>query len=154
MYTEQKQEYNRRRYAEKKEEIRVKVINYYLKNRDEINARKREKRACGLLKEYRGGSKYIPKTRGPRMPAVNFKLKVLTHYGSVCVCCQESNMKLMTLDHKDGDGHKYRTGKTRRKGVSLYSFLIKENFPQNMQVLCFNCNIGRANNKGICPHKD
>jgi hypothetical protein len=32
--------------------------------------------------------------------------------------------------------------------------IIRENYPPEYQVLCFNCNCGRALNGGRCPHED
>ena len=34
----------------------------------------------------------------------------------------------------------------------IYIWLKNNNFPEGFQVLCFNCNCGKARNKGICPH--
>jgi hypothetical protein len=39
-------------------------------------------------------------------------------------------------------------------GNSFYMWLIRRGFPVGFQVLCFNCNIGRSMNGGICPHKE
>ena len=36
---------------------------------------------------------------------------------------------------------------------SIYSWLIRNNYPEGFQVLCYNCNLGKAHNNGICPHK-
>lgn len=31
--------------------------------------------------------------------------------------------------------------------------MASKKFPQGYQTLCFNCNSGKAINKGTCPHK-
>ncbi len=80
-------------------------------------------------------------------------LKVLTHYGGnppKCACCGEVTIKFLTIDHINGGGRVHR-GKIR--GNRVYHWLIKNNFPEGFQVLCYNCNCGRARNGGICPHK-
>lgn len=79
----------------------------------------------------------------------------LTHYGgnpSKCACCGETINEFLTIDHIDNNGYKHR--KKIGSGIGFFYWLIKNNFPENFQVLCFNCNCGRAKTKDkICPHK-
>jgi len=81
------------------------------------------------------------------------KLAAFNAYGgAVCVCCGEINSKFLTIDHINGC-----TPAERRKqglGSRLYHWLKKQGYPEGYQVLCFNCNLGRARNQGICPHKE
>lgn len=83
------------------------------------------------------------------------KKEVMMHYGSRCVCCPEDNLMLLTIDHIENDGHTFKgkKGKLRLKGTGLYLYLKKKKYPKNVQILCFNCNIGRQNNGGVCPHQ-
>jgi len=69
-----------------------------------------------------------------------------------CACCGESNMKFLTIDHMIGKGIDQR--KEGIYGVTLITWLIKNDFPPGFQVLCFNCNCGKNVNHGVCPHKD
>lgn len=70
-----------------------------------------------------------------------------------CECCGESQILFLSLDHKNNDGNKHR--KTLRAGgTTLYAWLKKNNYPAIFQVLCHNCNMGKAQNAGVCPHKD
>jgi hypothetical protein len=39
-------------------------------------------------------------------------------------------------------------------GASFYWFLLRNNFPENYQILCWNCNHAKYINKGTCPHKE
>jgi hypothetical protein len=32
--------------------------------------------------------------------------------------------------------------------------IIKNNFPPEFQILCFNCNLGRSRSGGVCPHEN
>lgn len=84
------------------------------------------------------------------------KWAVIIHYGRVCSCCKESQIAFLTLDHINGGGNKHRKEVTGSKagGTTFYAWIIKENFPEGYQVLCWNCNAGREVNRGICPHKD
>lgn len=71
--------------------------------------------------------------------------------GYVCACCGETEKMFMSLDHINNDGAVHR--KAGLRGKQLHAWIIRNNFPPVFQVLCFNCNCGRAVNNGICPHK-
>lgn len=50
------------------------------------------------------------------------------------------------------DGNRFR----RLNGndtISLCRWIINNDYPNDIQVLCFNCNWGKHLNGGICPHK-
>lgn len=74
--------------------------------------------------------------------------------GYTCVCCNETEKKFLTLDHKNNDGAKHRKEIGYRGGYAFYLWIIRNNFPPMFQVLCFNCNHGRQLNGGVCPHKE
>lgn len=79
------------------------------------------------------------------------KRTVFDHYGSVCGCCGEAEIVFLALDHINNDGASQR--KTDNKaGSLLYEFILKNGFPDDLQLLCHNCNLGRHINGGICPH--
>lgn len=78
---------------------------------------------------------------------------VLNHYGAVCVCCGETDERFLTIDHINNDGYKLRGTKQDCTGPSWYARIIKRGFPSDLQVLCFNCNLGKNRCGGICPHK-
>jgi hypothetical protein len=70
------------------------------------------------------------------------KLKVIAAYGGGCASCGEKDPRVLNVDHVENDG-KNHVGSTGRRitGNSLYSYLIKENFPAHrFQILCANCN--------------
>lgn len=75
---------------------------------------------------------------------------VVNHYGARCVCCGEENPGFLTIDHKNGGGIKMR--KVHGVGLEFYRWIIRNDFPDFLQVLCYNCNCGRELNGGICPH--
>lgn len=72
--------------------------------------------------------------------------------GYQCACCGETEPRFMTLDHVNNDGKKQR--KIHGTGMSMYQWLKKNNYPKGLQVLCMNCNFGKALNGGICPHQE
>lgn len=79
---------------------------------------------------------------------------VMEAYGnSTCACCGETNDKFLTLDHINGGGNKHRR-EIAMGGKTYWNWFIKNNFPPGFQVLCWNCNLGKRVNNGICPHED
>jgi hypothetical protein len=78
------------------------------------------------------------------------KNQVLDAYGARCTCCGESNRGFLSVDHVNGGGRVHR--KTVGGGTMVYLDIIKREFPAEFQLLCFNCNLGRELNGGVCPH--
>lgn len=81
--------------------------------------------------------------------------RVLDAYGNQCACCGESNELFLTIDHKNDDGYKLRQRNKMSYPITSgnwYSQIIKAGFPDDLQILCWNCNCGRYRNKGVCPH--
>jgi hypothetical protein len=68
---------------------------------------------------------------------------VMVHYSGseqpFCKQCGYSDIRALQLDHINNDGYI-----NRRKGIkaghAFYSWLIKNGFPDTVQVLCANCN--------------
>lgn len=77
---------------------------------------------------------------------------VFNHYGNSCACCGEKEEKFLTIDHINNDGNIHR--KTIGGGFGIRRYIILNNFPKTFQILCMNCNFGKQQNKGICPHKN
>ena len=69
--------------------------------------------------------------------------------GPVCACCGETENKFLTIDHVNGGGNKHRD----EIRTNIIDWLYRNGFPPGFQILCYNCNIGRERNGGICPHK-
>lgn len=75
------------------------------------------------------------------------KEELITGYGGRCSCCHESRFEFLTLDHVNNDGKAERS----LRGRQIYQRLIRENFPDGYQILCYNCNCAKGI-YGICPH--
>lgn len=85
---------------------------------------------------------------------IRLKKEVLSHYGGPkCVCCGETGIEFLTFDHiaQDGNAHRKVIG---QKGRRIYLWLKENNYPPGFQILCYNCNIARHWNNGICPHQN
>jgi len=70
--------------------------------------------------------------------------------GFRCACCGEDEEMFLSLDHINNDGAAHRKTMDRRK---IYKWLARNGFPKTFQVLCMNCNHGKARNGGVCPHQ-
>lgn len=81
-----------------------------------------------------------------------FKRRVFEHYGAVCACCGEDDPRFLSIDHVYGGGGKHRRA-IRGQG-SMYEWAVKNGFPDTLQLLCFNCNMGKQWNGGVCPHEE
>lgn len=68
------------------------------------------------------------------------KKKVLDKYGEKCNCCGESNFMFLTIDHINNDGNIDRFNSSV-SSIGFYSKLLRENIREDLQVLCFNCNL-------------
>lgn len=80
------------------------------------------------------------------------RLKILIHYSGdppKCMCCGEKHVEFLSIDHINGDGARHRQ---KLGGSSFYEWIVKNNFPLGLQILCYNCNCAKGF-LGYCPHK-
>lgn len=81
----------------------------------------------------------------------NLKQAAFAAYGgAACVCCAESLLECLTLDHIDGTGAAERA--TDPKARNLYTWLRQRGYPPGFRVFCFNCNLA-THFLGYCPHQ-
>lgn len=84
------------------------------------------------------------------------KQEVIDAYGGKCACCGESAFEFLTVDHKHNDGAQHRYEHFQKSGRMLfggamYMQIIRDNFPEMFQILCWNCNLAKSL-FGECPH--
>ena len=92
-------------------------------------------------------------TKGKRQRR-NLRKRLFDVYGEVCSCCGETNKRFLTFDHKLNNGSFERKMVGGDKSLKIWRNALRNPDPNKYQILCFNCNCGRAINGGICPHKD
>lgn len=131
------------RYARHADANRQEAIARYWEDPDTVRAKRH--------KVNRTPEEYARHTERVKKRAYQIREAVFGAYGGfVCACCNERNPMFLTIDHIEGCG-----GAERRKqglGHSFYGWLRRHGFPPGFQVLCYNCNLGRAKNGGVCPH--
>ena len=85
------------------------------------------------------------------------RISAFKHYGGFkCACCGEQEFSFLSLDHIDGQGNDDRQALFGSKfiaGHHMYRKLRLLGFPEGFQVLCMNCQVGRRDNGGVCPHQ-
>lgn len=113
---------------------RQRAAEWYRENREMVRARERER--------YH-----------------ELKDQIYAAYGGyICRCCGEAEPKFLSIDHVNNDGNerrkelRYGVGKAGG-GIKLYMKIAELGFPSDYQVLCMNCNWGKARNNGVCPHE-
>ena len=80
-----------------------------------------------------------------------------------CNNCGEAEFRFLTLDHVNNDGAKHREelrretssrGRTSGRSRDILVWARDNNYPKSLQLLCYNCNCGKARNPAKeCPHK-
>ena len=80
-----------------------------------------------------------PTRKKDRARRIERKKLVLAHYGGKCVGCGEDGWAKLAIDHMNNDGNQHRK-KINKHGSTFYKWLIDNNFPEEFQVLCHNCN--------------
>lgn len=116
-------------------------------------AKSKESAKKSFKKNYaKNRTKYLTQQKAWRE---SIKLKVIDHYSSgtrSCKCCGETVKEFLTVDHVNNDGTQQRK-KFTGGGHHNYRYIIKNKFPEGFQILCFNCNCGRARTLDkVCPH--
>lgn len=133
---------------------------YRIKNRAKLRAYQRE-----YEKEYRKTEKakardrrYRISEKGRKMMArsrkkrnLEYRRKCISAYGGKCLCCGESILEFLAIDHMNGNGNKHRKENRISAGSSTHYWLVRNNFPEGFRVLCHNCNMAHGA-YGYCPH--
>lgn len=81
------------------------------------------------------------------------RLKALGAYGAQCTCCGEKRVQFLCFDHINNDGADHRRSIFGHNtgGGHFAEWLIANNYPLIVQVLCHNCNMAKGF-YGVCPH--
>jgi hypothetical protein len=123
--------------------------------------KRRDRGMCATCGKKRSGAKFScvacrekgrarQRVAGPKHRK-KIRDAVFGHYGGyMCRCCSLNVAVVLSIDHVDGGGcqHEKEIGKL---GGRLYAWIVRHGFPSGFQVLCFNCNVGKYRNGGICP---
>jgi len=84
------------------------------------------------------------------------RFEVLCHYSTdppKCACCGEDKLYFLSIDHIKGNGseHRRKIDPKKKMGGNGFVYWLKKNkFPKGYQILCYNCNFAKRQNK-VCP---
>lgn len=83
-----------------------------------------------------------------------FKIEFVTAYGGACVCCGESEIHFLTVEHLTPEARsRHKTGGKNLSGLPLLRRIKNEGYPDDITVLCANCNYAKGH-YGSCPHEN
>lgn len=142
-----RKEYNAEHHKRNKERIRKRKSVYQkIKRQDDAY---RERKSLVSKAWYQKNKDRVMERNKER--AIAKKKLVLDKYGNRCACCGEKEVKFLTLDHKNNNGseHRKEIGLTT---AHLIGWIIRNNFPESIQILCYNCNCSKGHH-GECPHE-
>lgn len=125
------------------------------RNPEKIKAKSKQANARRLADPIKRAASYAASTRwNHALKAAAFRV-----LGDECKCCGESNALFLQIDHvhNDGAAHRKRLNIATRRGPSHQYRLyleVRDGKTEGLQLLCANCNWGKARNRGICPHEE
>ena len=126
-----------------------KMTSYKIKFNPYQKIWQREYRKTDKYKEWRKKALKIQSGKAQELKKI-----IVSHYGGKCNCCGISEICFLSIDHINNNGYKLKGNKKNRvSGYLWYKKIIAENYPIDLQILCFNCNTAKQHNGGECPHK-
>lgn len=154
-------------YAEHKDESSARTKAYYKANKTRLDAENKQRnidnrekyrpaRQAGQRRRYKEDPTKVLASAKQRHAAL--RVEMLMAFSGFCACCGESDLRLLTFDHKDGDGadHRRKMAGSQKANAHVMLVWIKKNMDEAkrmLQVLCWTCNNGSWRNNGICPHQ-
>ena len=111
---------------------------------------------CNYLKdlpERRKNLSQTPQAIYSRKRKQTKKIQVISHYTNgmmKCTCCDFDNLDALSKDHIEG--RKKWEHSRELDGQELDNWLIKNDFPPGIQILCHNCNSAKRD-RVSCPHQ-
>ena len=70
------------------------------------------------------------------------KTQVIELLGGKCVGCGATDPRILTVNHKNGDGAKWRKLNSTKSSYNLYRRALKGKIPiDTIDLRCYNCNI-------------
>lgn len=128
----------------------------YRQYRGRLNRKQRENRRKRIaeMSESERAAYYAEIRRGNNERRWAVRDEVYRAYGGYkCACCGETEKAFLSIDHINNDGASHKRECNLTTGEQLYRWLKRHGFPDGFQVLCMNCQWGKRNNNGVCPHQ-
>jgi recombinational DNA repair protein (RecF pathway) len=123
--------------------------------KDRINERQNRRRAerlANMSPDDAAAFRAAANANGKRHRDAVRDAVYIAYGGYRCACCGEAERAFLSIDHVNNDGAAHKRECKLRTGEQLYRWLARNQFPAEFQILCMNCQWGKRNNKGVCPH--
>ena len=82
---------------------------------------------------------------------LKIRTQLVQNYGGKCSCCLLTDIDILCFDHIAGGGTKLRDSTCNGSGL-LIKYIRDNNIPNNIRLLCHNCNQSAGQNSGVCKH--
>ena len=110
-------------------------------------------KTCHIAKSSPGSPGYEKKLSRSRELHRELRIATFDAYGgSICICCGETILEFLSIDHINGNGGQERKSGYAAGGAGFYRRLKRDGYPPGYQVLCHNCNMAKGF-YGVCPHQ-
>ena len=76
------------------------------------------------------------------------RLAAYNKLGNICLCCGETRIEFLTIDHVNGNGQEDRKNGPQEMMLRI----INSQDVSDWRILCFNCNLALSA-YGYCPHQ-
>lgn len=141
-----------KRYHKKRKALSDRELRSLKKKVNNRNKRYRAEKLARMSPEERRA--YHDKVNAENLARRNaLRDEVYEAYGGyICACCGETERAFLSFDHINNDGSSHKREHGIKTGEQLHRWLKRNNYPPGFQVLCMNCNWGKRNNNGVCPH--
>ena len=84
---------------------------------------------------------------------VELRESIINHYtrGQMCCAkCGENKYCVLQIDHKFGGGGRHKREVNCVDSIAFYKWIVRNNFPKGLQILCANCNTLKRYRNGEC----
>lgn len=135
---------------------------HYYENREEEIRKRQQWRQDNLEKDIETGKKRYQKTK--EFQLVRHKIykddkknKVISHYSRgrmECEKCGNKDFTYLSVDHPNLDGTEFRKKNNIHGGLDMYLWIIKNNYPKGLRILCISCNSSHKKKRNIKHSKE
>jgi len=124
------------------------------------NPIKHNKDAAERQRQWRLRNPLLAKERA-RNYCRRIKERAFAVLGDRCECCGETEPRFLQIDHVNNDGAAHRRalgmrrhGREPKAIMGAFYREVARGKTDGLQLLCANCNWGKARNGGTCPHEE
>lgn len=161
--------YRREHHAKNRETLNQKSRDYYLGHKEQASSYGKKWRSEHPEQARAASQAWAKKNPEKRRVSANenrkkwnaiVRVEMLLAFGGFCECCGETDLRLLTFDHRLGNGADHRReigGSQKANSAILFRWARKhmDEAQQMLRILCWNCNTGAwKSGTNTCPHQE